>query len=182
MANFKLTTAVQAMIDMGVLTGEAHKVTVDTLRQDAKLGKQWKKLADTYRATGITAAMIATEKQGGIPELRGAVRQTCIDALPDAERALLDKDIEVVEPERKEERRDIQKTVGRNLNKIEAHLKAAEAEKTKTPSVSRNKRELITNLIDKVIGYLTGDDDGSLVGLDLPKLTKDARAIRTNLM
>ena len=91
------TVVVDAMIEAGVLTGDLKKVTVDTLRTQDKTDKQWLKLADTYHGKGITAAMLATAKKGGIEKLREAVRATCAFALDDADLALYNKESKAIE-------------------------------------------------------------------------------------
>lgn len=179
MANFKANSAVQAMIDAGVLSADLVKVTVDTLQLDSKATKQWLKLADTYRAKGITAAMIATEAKGGNTKLRSAVRAVCVQSLPEADRLLLQKEgIESKSPEQIA-RDAVSRDVGRRLARIESHLKKAEDKATgKEPSAPKTKAQLIADALDKVIGWLTGDDDGSLT-FDIPKATKEARALKT---
>ena len=179
MANFKLNDTVVAMIDAGVLIGECHKDLVGALHQDGKAKKQWKKACDSLRAVGITAAMIATEANGGIVKLRNAVRQTCVDALSPAERTLLLKDTEAVEEHEKTARGDIQRTVGRNVAKIEKHMRDAEAEgQPKAPRTVNTRKQQISEALDKIIGWLAGDDDGSMT-FDIPQASKDAKALRT---
>ena len=179
MANFKLNSTITAMMEAGNLQGECHKDVVDALNHDKKALKQWKKACDSLRAVGITAAMIATEAKGGVAKLRDAVRQTCIDALTPAEKAIYSKEYEALSEAEKKTRADLQKDVGRNLGKIETHMRKAESDGTKTPNPPRTRKALIAAALDDFIGWLTGDDDGSLVALDLPRMTKDARALRT---
>lgn len=179
MAHFKLNQTVNAMIEAGVLQGECHKELVGALHQDGKAKKQWKKACDSLRAVGITAAMIATEAKGGIVKLRAAVRQTCIDALPPADKALLMKDTEAVDESEKVARGEIQRTVGRNVAKIEKHMRDAESEgQPKAPRVVNTRRQQIIAALDSIIGWLAGDDDGSMV-FDIPQAAKDAKALRT---
>jgi len=177
------TVVVDALIEAGVLTGDLKKVTVDTLRTQDKTDKQWLKLADTYHAKGITAAMLATAKKGGIEKLREAVRATCAFALDDADLALYSKESKAIESGSAEailRTKAINKVsaylalIERHINKIE---KAARGEKPNPPSPALTRA---LKMIDKAIEIITGDDDGSLNG-DLVGATKDLRAARTKL-
>ena len=177
------TVVIDALIEAGVLTGELKKVTVDTLRHQDKSDGQWLKLADTYHSKGITAAMLATKKKGGIEKLREAVRATCAFALNDADLALYSKESKTIESGSAEasKRTGIINRVSAYLASIESHMnkieKKARGEKPNPPSPALTRA---LKAIDKALDIITGDDDGSLTG-DLVGATKDLRAAKTKL-
>ena len=179
MANFNIDT----LIADGALTGELKKITVDTLRSDDKNEKQWVKFSDVYHARGITAAMLATKKKGGIEKLREAVRTTCSLALPDADLALYNKESKAIETGSAEaiNRTKLINKVSAWLSKIESHLnKLEKLAEGKTPNPPRPALTRALAFIDKALDILAGDDDGSLKG-DLPTAMKNLRAAKTNL-
>lgn len=183
MANFKLNSVVNSMIDAGVLSADLIKVTVETLRSDDKNEKQWFKLADTYHAKGITAAMLATKKSGGIEKLREAVRGACALSLTDDEQMLYNKESKLIESGSAEAiaRTGLINKVSSKLSKVESHLNKIEKKAAgvkPTPPAPAMQRAL--KMIDKALEIITGDDDGSLHG-DIVGATKDLRAAKTKL-
>ena len=179
MANFNA----EAFISNGALTGDLKKLTVDALASHEKNGKVWLKMSDGYHAKGITAAMLATKKKGGIEKLREAVRNTCSLALSESDLALYNKESKAIETGSAEaiNRTKLINKVSAWLSLIESYLnKAEKIAEGKTPNPPRPALTRALAFIDKALDILAGDDDGSLKG-DLPTAMKNLRAAKTNL-
>lgn len=182
MANSKALN-VETLIGNGFLTGDLKKLTIDALASHEKNDKVWLKMSDGYHAKGITAAMLATKKKGGIEKLREAVRQTCSLALPEADLALYNKESKAIESGSAEsiKRTKLINKVSAWLSLIESYLNKAEkiaAGQKPNPPAPALQRAL--KMIDKALDILSGDDDGSFKG-DLPTAMKNLRAAKTNL-
>ena len=110
------------------LSASALKLTTDVVKGDMGIGNKWVKLSDTYRAEGVTSAMMATEKQGGDEGLREQVKAAVIAAFTDGERKLLATDTKALDDSAKGTKKTLQQRVGSYLDKVRSHINKAEKE------------------------------------------------------
>ena len=71
------------------LSAASLKLTTDIVKGDMQIGNKWVKLSDSYRAEGVTSAMLETSKKGGDEDLREQVKAAIIAAFTESQRKLL---------------------------------------------------------------------------------------------
>jgi uncharacterized protein (DUF885 family) len=140
------------------------KQTADTIKGDIETGHKWVKLADLYRAEGVTASMLETENKGGDERLRDQVKEAIVAGFKETDRKLLASDTKTLSDREKGTKKTLQQNVGAYLAKIKTHiLKAESAEKAKsaenavsTPekaesSATKTQAQRVQKMLDDVI-------------------------------
>lgn len=138
------------------LSASALKLTTDVIKGDMQIGNKWVKLSDSYRAEGITAAMLETGKKGGSDDLRDQVKSAIVLAFTDAERKLLASDTKVLDKNDKTEKKEVQQKIGAYLSKIQTHIANAEKAESEDGESDAPKTEVqrIHALLDKAVTKL----------------------------
>ena len=107
------------------LSASALKLTTDVVKGDMQIGNKWVKLSDTYRAEGVTSAMLETEKKGGSTDLRDQVKSAIVLSFTEGDRALLATDTKALDDLNKMLKKEIQQSIGAYLSKIQTHIRKA---------------------------------------------------------
>lgn len=137
------------------LSNTTRSAIVEVISSDLATNKRWVKAVDALRADGIMSHMIATEKKGGKPEIREAVRDAVVMGFSKAEQALLAKDPKSLDDSEKANKRYVSQQVGSKLGEVERRLAKAEAladggvVKQATTEWSR-AQDFLTKLMDKI--------------------------------
>lgn len=137
------------------LSASALKLTTDVIKGDMQISNKWVKLSDSYRAEGVTATMLATEKQGGSEELRDQVKSAIIAAFTDSEQRLLATDTKALDDSAKGTKKTLQQRVGSYLDKVRSHISKAEKdEEGGDARASKTEIQRIHKLLDDAITKL----------------------------
>lgn len=138
------------------LSASALKLTTDVVKGDMQIGNKWVKLSDTYRAEGVTSAMLETEKKGGSDDLRDQVKGAIVLSFTEADRALLATDTKALEDIKKLEKKEVQQKIGAYLSKIQTHIKNAEKAEDEDSDSNAPKTEVqrIHEALDKAIAKM----------------------------
>jgi len=114
MSQFKLATTTRSAIAEAVSSEISNK-------------RKWLKVSDSLQADGIKHSMIVTEKKGGKPEIREAVRDACLLGFSKAEQAIYLQDTKALSDVDKATKRHIGMQLGAMMSTIESYLAKAEA-------------------------------------------------------
>jgi hypothetical protein len=114
MSQFKLATTTRSAIAEAVSSEISNK-------------RKWLKVSDSLQADGIKLSMIVTEKKGGKPEIREAVRDACLLGFSKAEQAIYLQDTKALSDVDKATKRHIGMQLGAMMSTIEKYLAKAEA-------------------------------------------------------
>ena len=137
------------------LSASALKLTTDVVKGDMQISNKWVKLADSYRAENVTAAMLETEKKGGSEGLREQVKSAIIAAFTDSERSLLATDTKALDDSDKGTKKTLQQRVGSYLDKVRSHIaKAEKEEEGGDAQASKTAVQRIHKLLDDAITKL----------------------------
>lgn len=138
------------------LSASALKSTTETVKGDKTTSHKWVKLSDTYRAEGVTSAMLETSKKGGSDDLRDQVKGAIVLAFNESERKLLASDTKTLDNVDKMLKKEIQQSVGAYLSKIQAHIAKAEKEENGEGEGNAPKTEIqrIHELLDKAVSKM----------------------------
>lgn len=138
------------------LSASALKLTTDVIKGDMQIGNKWVKLSDSYRAEGVTSAMLETGKKGGSDDLREQVKSAIVLAFTDAERKLLASDTKTLDKGDKAEKKEVQQKIGAYLSKIQDHIAKAEKEENGEGEGNAPKTEIqrIHELLDKAVSKM----------------------------
>lgn len=138
------------------LSATALKLTTDVVKGDMQIGNKWVKLSDTYRAEGVTSAMLETSKKGGSDDLRDQVKAAIVLAFSEADRKLLASDTKTLEDVEKMLKKEAQQRVGRYVSLIQSHVLKAEKAEDDDGEGSAAKTEIqrIHELLDKAVGKM----------------------------
>lgn len=158
------------------LSASALKLTTDVVKGDMQIGNKWVKLSDTYRAEGVTSAMLETEKKGGSTDLRDQVKGAIVLSFSEADRALLATDTKALEDIKKLEKKEVQQKIGAYLSKIQSHIKGAEkAEEEGEESAPKTEVQRIHAELDKAIARMQKLDKPSF---DVTEAVKRIKAVK----
>jgi hypothetical protein len=158
------------------LSATALKLTTDTVKGDMGTQKKWVKLSDTYRAEGVTSAMLETEKKGGSVDLRDQVKSAIVLSFSEGDRALLATDTKALDDVNKMLKKEVQQSIGAYLSKIQSHIaKAEKAEEEGEESAAKTEVQRIHELLDKAITKMQKLDAPSF---DVTDAVKRIKAIK----
>ena len=158
------------------LSATSLKLTTDVIKGDMQVGNKWVKLSDSYRAEGVTSAMLETEKKGGSTDLRDQVKGAIVLAFTEADRALLATDTKALEDVKKLQKKEVQQKIGAYLSKIQSHIKGAEkAEEEGEESAPKTEVQRIHAELDKAIARMQKLDNPSF---DVTEAVKRIKAVK----
>ena len=159
------------------LSASALKLTTDVVKGDMGISNKWVKLSDSYRAEGVTASMLATEKQGGSEGLREQVKAAIIAAFTDSERKLLATDTKALDDSEKGTKKTLQQRVGSYLDKVRSHISKAEKSEEEGGDAQESKTPVqrIHKLLDDAITKLKKLENPSF---DVPETVKKLNAVK----
>ena len=137
------------------LSASALKLTTDVIKGDMQISNKCVKLADSFRAENVTAAMLETEKKGGSEGLREQVKAAIVAAFTDGERALLATDTKALSDSDKGTKKTLQQRAGSYLDKVRSHIaKAEKEEEGGDAQASKTAIQRIHADLDKAIAKL----------------------------
>mgnify|MGYP003340439806 FL=1 len=137
------------------LSAASLKLTTDIVKGDMQIGNKWVKLSDSYRAEGVTSAMLETSKKGGSDDLREQVKGAIVLAFTDDDKKLLASDTKTLGDVDKMLKKEIQQRVGAYLAKIQAHIaKAEKAEAEGEDSATKTPIQRIHEMLDKAVSKM----------------------------
>ena len=159
------------------LSATALKLTTDTIKGDKTVAHKWVKLSDTYRAEGVTSAMLETEKKGGSDDLRDQVKGAIVLSFTEAERALLATDTKALKDVEKMAKKEIQQSIGAYLAKIQTHIKTAEKKEEEggQPEAPKTEVQRIHEALDKAIAKMQKLDKPAF---DVTEAVKRIKAVK----
>ena len=159
------------------LSASALKLTTDVVKGDMQIGNKWVKLCDTYRAEGVTSAMLETEKKGGSTDLRDQVKSAIVLSFTEGDRALLATDTKALDDTNKMLKKEVQQKIGAYLSKIQSHIRKAEEAENEDGEGSAPKTEVqrIHELLDKAIAKMQKLDAPTF---DVTEAVKRIKAIK----
>ena len=158
------------------LSASALKLTTDVVKGDMQIGNEWVKLSDTYRAEGVTSAMLETEKKGGSTDLRDQVKSAIVLSFTEGDRALLATDTKALDDTNKMLKKEVQQKIGAYLSKIQSHIRGAEkAEEEGEDSVAKTEVQRIHELLDKAIAKMQKLDAPTF---DVTEAVKRIKAVK----
>lgn len=159
------------------LSASALKLTTDVIKGDKQVAHKWVKLSDTYRAEGVTSAMLETEKKGGSNDLREQVKGAIVLSFSEADRALLATDTKALEDVKKMEKKEIQQSIGAYLAKIQSHIAKAEKAEEDGGESDAPKTEVqrIHEALDKAIAKMQKLDKPAF---DVTEAVKRIKAVK----
>lgn len=159
------------------LANTTRSSIVDAVKAERGSTRQWLKVTDNLQADGIKAHMIATEKKGGKPEVREAVRDAVIMGFTATEQALLGKEAKSLDETEKASKRYIQQQVGSMLGHIERLLKKAEAKQEDgAPKQATTKWSRAQDFLRKLIDDIQEAD--GVAGLSPADAIRTAKALQ----
>lgn len=142
------------------LANTTRSAIVDAVSAERTSTRQWLKVTDNLKADGISSSMIETEKKGGKPEIREAVREAVVMGFTKSEQALLAKDAKSLSDSEKANKRYVQQQVGSMLGHIQRLLRKAEAkDESGTPKQATTKWSRAQDFLTKLISDIQ-DADG----------------------
>lgn len=138
------------------LSATALKLTTDVVKGDMQVGNKWVKLSDSYRAEGVTAAMLETSKKGGSDDLRDQVKAAIVLAFSEADRKLLASDTKTLDSSDKGTKKTLQQSIGAYLEKIKSHIANSEKAESEDGEGGAPKTDIqrIHELLDKAVGKM----------------------------
>ena len=158
------------------LSASALKLTTDIVKGDMQIGNKWVKLSDTYRAEGVTSAMLETEKKGGSTDLRDQVKSAIVLSFTEGDRALLATDTKALDDTNKMLKKEVQQKIGAYLSKIQSHIRGAEkAEEDDEGNAPKTEVQRIHELLDKAIAKMQKLDAPTF---DVTEAVKRIKAIK----
>lgn len=158
------------------LSASALKLTTDVVKGDMQISNKWVKLSDSYRADGVTASMLETEKKGGNEGLREQVKSAIIAAFTDEERKLLATDTKALDDSAKGTKKTLQQRVGSYLDKVRSHINKAEKEEEGGDAqASKTAIQRIHADLDKAVAKLQKLENPSF---DVPEAIKRINAVK----
>jgi hypothetical protein len=142
------------------------------VRADGSAENQWVKLRDLLIGDGVTAAMLATEANGGNVDLVNQVKGAIVAGFTKSEQAILIKETKTLEDTEKLFKRETQQKIGSKLARVRKLI----SEKEEREELSEIQK--IQKLLDSVISKLEKLEEAEF---DLPRAIRDTKALKGSM-
>ena len=153
------------------LSSAARSTLIDVVKLGEKAGNQLVKAADQLTADGLSFVALETEKKGGSPEVREAVKAALFQGLTKREQDIITADVKTLDAAQKVERNEAKNKIDSYLRKVRNHMMPeVEGDESTKTDIQR-----IHELLEKAITKMQGLAEPAFDVVDLVKRIKSVK-------
>jgi low affinity Fe/Cu permease len=136
------------------LSSAARSTLIDVVKLGEKAGNQLVKAADQLIADGLTFVALETEKKGGSPEVREAVKSALFQGLTKREQEIITADVKTLDAAQKVERNEAKNKIDSYLRKVRNHMMPEVEGESETKTEVQRIQKLLEDAITKMQGLV----------------------------
>jgi hypothetical protein len=136
------------------LSSAARSTLIDVVKLGEKAGNQLVKAADQLIADGLTFVALETEKKGGSPEVREAVKAALFQGLTKREQEIITADVKTLDLVQKTERGIAKNKIDSYLRKVRTHMTPEVEGEGETKTEVQRIQKLLEDAITKMQGLV----------------------------
>ena len=136
------------------LSSAARSTLIDVVKLGEKAGNQLVKAADQLIADGLSFANLETEKKGGSPEVREAVKAALFQGLTKREQEIISADVKTLDLVQKTERNGAKNKIDSYLRKVRNHMMPEVEGEGETKTEVQRIQKLLEDAITKMQGLV----------------------------
>ena len=136
------------------LSSAARSTLIDVVKLGEKAGNQLVKAADQLIADGLTFVALETEKKGGSPEVREAVKAALFQGLTKREQEIITADVKILDLVQKTERNEAKNKIDSYLRKVRNHMMPEVEGESETKTEVQRIQKLLEDAITKMQGLV----------------------------
>jgi hypothetical protein len=153
------------------LSSAARSTLIDVVKLGEKAGNQLVKAADQLIADGLSFVALETEKKGGSPEVREAVKAALFQGLTKREQEIISADVKTLDLVQKTERNEAKNKIDSYLRKVRNHMTPEVEGESETKTEVQRIQKLLEDAITKMQGLV----EPSFDVVDLVKRIKSVK-------
>jgi hypothetical protein len=132
------------------LSSAARSTLIDVVKLGEKAGNQLVKAADQLIADGLSFVALETEKKGGSPEVREAVKAALFQGLTKREQEIITADVKTLDAAQKVERNEAKNKIDSYLRKVRNHMMPEVEGESETKTEVQRIQKLLEDAITKM--------------------------------
>ena len=132
------------------LSSAARSTLIDVVKLGEKAGNQLVKAADQLIADGLSFVALETEKKGGSPEVRDAVKAALFQGLTKREQEIITADVKTLDAAQKVERNEAKNKIDSYLRKVRNHMTPEVEGESETKTEVQRIQKLLEDAITKM--------------------------------
>jgi hypothetical protein len=136
------------------LSSAARSTLIDVVKLGEKAGNQLVKAADQLIADGLSFVALETEKKGGSPEVREAVKAALFQGLTKREQEIITADVKTLDLVQKTERGIAKNKIDSYLRKVRTHMTPEVEGESETKTEVQRIQKLLEDAITKMQGLV----------------------------
>jgi len=136
------------------LSSAARSTLIDVVKLGEKAGNQLVKAADQLTADGLSFVNLETEKKGGSPEVREAVKAALFQGLTKREQEIITADVKILDLVQKTERNEAKNKIDSYLRKVRNHMMPEVEGESETKTEVQRIQKLLEDAITKMQGLV----------------------------